>query len=380
MPLVSATKSEGFHGAEQPSASLIQTGKLAENAPEMPKAAMPDATKISAFLDAATAKAGEMNPQVARCLVVTKPFIIVPIQIIMCLAPFYLWMIRWAIKIYQVLPVNFIWALFGLALCFFGGTYVASIAAIEAFRQMGWQRVYAELEVVYVQMLNVHAAYAKDAASTNIEQMSREELAKRLTFIALRSINEPARLQSAVGSLWTSYIAVLATLRLEFARTTAFALGIVEMTKNTMVRVCSPALIGVLYDELGAEGAKAWSVTIIETVLTAIAVAFAWYLQMIIAAFYSGMRGGRMFADAVCNILVDWGWMEHLPCVPKPYKPEKTYVDEIIAYTLAAVGFGFQFLNGFALPCPMNLVFLPLTLIEWFLRIQITLGTDLGSH
>ena len=30
-------------------------------------------------------------------------------------------------------------------------------------------------------------------------------------------------------------------------------------------------------------------------------------------------------------------------------------------YTLAAVGFGFQFFNGFALPFPLNLIFLPLT-------------------
>ena len=97
---------------------------------------------------------------------------------------------------------------------------------------------------------------------------------------------------------------------------------------------------------------------------------------MIISAFYSGLRGGRLFGDAVCNILIDYGWMEKLPCVSKPFKAEETYLDEAIGYSMAALGFSFQFFSGFQLPFPMNIIFLPLSLIEWFLRIQITITTD----
>ena len=39
-----------------------------------------------------------------------------------------------------------------------------------------------------------------------------------------------------------------------------------------------------------------------------------------------------------------------------------------------SVGFGFQFFNGFTLPFPLNLIFLPLTILEWFLRIQISMS------
>ena len=264
-------------------ASLLDVNKLTSDAPEVPKVHMPDATKIDMFLNAATAKAGEVNPKFAGCLAATKPFIILPIQLVMCLIPFYMWLLQWAVKIYNVLPLTFIQAIFGIALCFFGGTYVASIAAIEAFRQMGWQRVYTELEVVYEQCQNVRAAYAKEAmvdtdgdGKADVEQMSGEALAKHLTFVAMRSITQPARLQTALGSLWTSYIAVLATLRLEFARTTAFALGIVEMIKFPCVRLVSPLVIAALGEPLGAEGAKAWSVTVVESVITLIAVALAW--------------------------------------------------------------------------------------------------------
>jgi hypothetical protein len=47
---------------------------------------------------------------------------------------------------------------------------------------------------------------------------------------------------------------------------------------------------------LGADLAH-WTQTIIESSLTFVAVIFAWFLQQIISAFYSGLRGGRMFAD-----------------------------------------------------------------------------------
>ena len=42
-------------------------------------------------------------------------------------------------------------------------------------------------------------------------------------------------------------------------------------------------------------------------------------------------------------------------------------------YGLAGFGFLFQIFNGFTLPFPLNIVFLPLTIIEWFLRFQISM-------
>ena len=44
-----------------------------------------------------------------------------------------------------------------------------------------------------------------------------------------------------------------------------------------------------------------------------------------------------------------------------------------------AVGFGFQFFAGFSLPFPFNIIFLPLTIIEWFLRAQISM-TAVGVY
>lgn len=94
---------------------------------------------------------------------------------------------------------------------------------------------------------------------------------------------------------------------------------------------------------------------------------------MIISAFYSGLRGGRIFADSLIELLTEKGLMDKVPGISIPFDPNESVLDEVIGYTLAALGFGFQFFNGFALPFPLNLIFLPLTIIEWFLRLQISM-------
>ena len=62
-----------------------------------------------------------------------------------------------------------------------------------------------------------------------------------------------------------------------------------------------------------------------------------------------------------------------MPFIVQPFDPDESYLDEAVGYSLAAVGFLFQIFNGFSLPFPLNLIFLPLTIVEWFLRIQITM-------
>ena len=53
--------------------------------------------------------------------------------------------------------------------------------------------------------------------------MEATQLAQHKLMIAMKAVKDPDRLQTACGALFASYLAVLATLRLEFARTTAFA-------------------------------------------------------------------------------------------------------------------------------------------------------------
>ena len=240
------------------------------------------------------------RPSDPGCLSNAEPFIKMAIKFL-TVAPIYKKFYTEAYKIYVQLPMNVLTMIFGAALCFFGGTYVASIAAIEAFRQLGWQKVVTEVTVVREQLQIVYAASAEDDkvdedgdGVADVDQLEATELAQRKIVVAMKAVTEPNRLQEAFGALFASYLAVLATLRLEFARTTAFALGIVEMAKFPIIRILGPMVAATLGEDLAH-----WTQTIVETTLTFFAVIFAWWLQMIISAFYSGIRGGKMFADGL---------------------------------------------------------------------------------
>ena len=77
-----------------------------------------------------------------------KPVVVAMVKCFMVIVPLYKKAFDYGYKAYIAAPYNVIQMVFGAALCFFGGTYVASIAAIEAFRQMGFARVMADLSVV----------------------------------------------------------------------------------------------------------------------------------------------------------------------------------------------------------------------------------------
>lgn len=47
--------------------------------------------------------------------------------------------------------------------------------------------------------------------------------------------------------------------------------------------------------------------------LKIVAIAIAWWLQMVISAFYSALRGGRLFADGAFQLLQRKGLLDKLP-------------------------------------------------------------------
>lgn len=153
--------------------------------------------------------------------------------------------------------------------------------------------------------------------------------------LAMKVVKDPDRLIDAVGGLWAAYLAVLATLRLEFARVTAMALGIAEMIKFPIVRVAGPPLSALLGPER-----KHWVMTIITVVLNLLVISFAWFLQKVISAFNSALRGGKMFGEALLAYLNENGLLAKVPCLKTrddgTLDLNETYLDEIIGYLVAA--------------------------------------------
>lgn len=314
--------------------------------------------------------------ELAGCLRAAGPVISGFMRVMTVLVPIYVSLYTRLYKLYEKLPKNAMTMIFGAALCFFGGTFVASIAAIEAARTMGLQKLYGDMVIVLEQAKLIGEANEEDDLKdedgdgvADVDQIPPHELLQRKTVVAMQAVEQPALLQASVGNLWAAYIGVLATLKLQFARTTALAVGIVEMVKFPIMRVTAPPLALALGDEL-----KHWTETLIDSTMYLFAIIFAWYLQMIIAAVSSGLRGGRIFADGLVAFAVERDWMDKLPdwVAAKPYDPDKSFLDEVVMYSVAVAGIAFQIFLGFQLPFPINLVLWPLQVVEWVLRIQIS--------
>jgi hypothetical protein len=287
----------------------------------------------------------------------------------------------------------------GLCLCFYGGTYVASLAAIEAFRNMGGERLLVDLLFVYGELKGIHQANLKDEAEaaenpdddnkTTDELFADEkyaEWAQKKVYMGLAVVKEPKRLESAIGSLWSAYIAVLATLRMQFAQVIAFALGMAETVKPLFERILMPVLKYVMDPTL-----HHWVPTIISSTLNLIAMWIAWIVISIVASVYSGLRGGRMFAIGLMGLIIEHDLVNKIPLervknqISGWFEEEKDpktgavtgykgYLDEVIGYSLAAFGIYSQISSGFSISFPLSIVLFPLSVIEWILRYQITFG------
>jgi len=293
--------------------------------------------------------------------------------ILLCM--FYIWLGKQLYKIYQILPKNLLQMIFGIGLCFFGGVYFTAIAAVEAAILLGGVDMWDHLTTCWNEGSLVAAASLEDdkvdANKDNVpdvQQMSTNELINHKAFVAMKAVKDPMRLQQALVALGNVYLAVIATLKFQFAKTVAVALGIASMLSLPACRFVGPFLASIMGPDLNH-----WVHVIIDTTIKIIAVVVASYIQAFISAFYSGLRGGKLFAEGFFNLLAERGCLAKLPdrLVSKPFDPDKSYLDEAIAYPLAAAGYYVQVTHGFGLDFPLNLILLPCTIVEWFLRFQV---------
>jgi len=152
---------------------------------------------------------------------------------------------------------------------------------------------------------------------------------------------------------------VQGTLRLEFAKTITLGVSIAAMLDKPALRYGLPILTHAVPAEY-----HRWLPTAIRTLCKAVAVSIAWWLAVAIAAFQSALRGGLMCSKA----LLRWAKSKQLIEV----QADETHLDEALGYALCVLGFYTQWVWGFALPFPFNIVLLPFTGVEWYIRWSVT--------
>ena len=97
---------------------------------------------ITAAMDAAAARA---PPAVGKCLTLCIPYVVILLDLVDRSGPYISQAYALLLTLYRMIqpyhPEQLLPILVGLILCCFGGSYCTLIAAIEAFRMVGYDRM-----------------------------------------------------------------------------------------------------------------------------------------------------------------------------------------------------------------------------------------------
>ena len=105
---------------------------------------------------------GPVYPKIVATLKFFQPCLRAIWNLLCCILPLYGALFRFLYILYDWAPKKVITMVVGCVLCFFGGTYVVSLAAIEAFIRMGGERLWDDMVYVYDQIKLAGEATLKD--------------------------------------------------------------------------------------------------------------------------------------------------------------------------------------------------------------------------
>jgi hypothetical protein len=165
-----------------------------------------------------------------------------------------------------------------------------------------------------------------------------------------------------------SWVAVAATLKVQFAKTITLSLSIADGLEKIADYIIAPTLVHVVPKEYSK-----WIPIMIGWTCKSIGMTIAWYIQRVISAFTSAIRGGLMAARALIKFMYRRG-IRLGGFIAE--NDEDTYIDEVLGFTLAGLGFYFQYKLGFHVPFPLNLVLLPFEVAESWIQWTITSSSD----
>lgn len=260
------------------------------------------------------------------------------------------------------LPENVLYASLGFCVCFFGGVFPATIAAFEAWRLCGGMEALQHVREVWEELSKVQKASAEDDKKdenndgvADVNQVTAKELVARKSLLALKTV-EPERMSSALTGIYTGWIGVVAVLKVQFAKTVTLGEVIGEKLYH-FASQSEPAIKKVVQEEY-----HKWVPLGVRWACKAVAISVAWFLTRIASAVHSSIRGGQTFAFYVKLILAEKGIK----------LPEALQGEHVLGWVMAGSGLVFQFMCGFSVPFPLNLVLWPLNIVEWFVVYSVS--------
>jgi len=316
-----------------------------------------DVNRYQKMIEALAPKAPEkVQPYIMKA----APFLAQAVVAIQIAIPYIVKFITVVSEFIASLNEKILFAGLGVLICFFGGIFPATIAAYEAWSLCGGTEAIKSVKEIYREATKARDAVKEDDQKDedrngvpDVDEMSGQALVARKASVIMKTVDARV-VNSAIAQLWTGWVGVLAVLKIQFARTVTLGDVIGEKMYQPAQKYVEPILLGIAGEEY-----KQWVPIGLKWCCKAIAITMAWWVQRVVSAFHSAIRGGLMCGKYVVNYMHEKGYLKS--------GDDQTYMDEAIGWIIAAAGLLFQFMTGFRAPFPLNILLLPVTIVEWII-------------
>ena len=302
------------------------------------------------------------NSNVGDILKKLEPVITLFSSIIDKIMPIIITIYSYCEIVYNFLPLDIIYALFGLGLTFFGGVYVLTIAACETFYMTGWETT--KIGIIYLKT-EFERLWRKSKKDDNkdenndgiadVLQITAGELFTRKIGFFFATCRDPQKLMDMLGAICQSLLGVIAVLKVNFAMTIALGAMIGENLRKPASYFIVPIASRVLPDKY-----HKWIAPLINVICKFVAITIAWFIQRVISSVQSAIRGGLLFSRRILGFLNRKGYISFNEC--------ESYLEEYIGWAVAGLGVYFQITHFFAVPFPLNFFLFPISCMENYLQ------------
>ena len=245
----------------------------------------------------------------------------------------------------------------GFVLAFFGGSFVTTITAVEAFRLVGKQKITEAWSKISDDVDRVIADYNKNkttATTVTTNEWIRENGRRVLTHV------DPDDCKTAMLGFYAGITAIVACLKSHFAQCIALGASMGDVIESH----CGVQFITPVVKQLLPEDHLKWAPFATQCICRFPAVVFSWFIQRLVSAFHSSVRGGSILADALIETLTKRGLLS------SGVSPQNR---SVLASAIAGAGLLFQLNYGFALPWFLAIILLPFTVVESILYWTLSL-------
>jgi len=248
----------------------------------------------------------------------------------------------------------------GLLMAFYGSDFPLLIGAVVALRVTGiWQGIYHGFSAIWQQVETAwQATLADDRRDDNgdgvadVSQIPQSQLLIRKMLVVGKAV-DPSRVKGALVMLWAGLLAVVASLKLRFAKSMTLGSAIGDIVTRPVLRHCTPFLKRSVDEDL-----HKWIEPGVNYVCRFTVMCTAFWFARVVAAVHSAVQGGQLFTTSLARFLHKRGLIS--------FNPAASNLDELAGYVVAGIGLWWQLF--YSTPLLLSLLFLPLQLLEWALR------------